>query len=186
MLLFTFHILFQILHSLFVTIHMLFITLYSLFFAIDKTSYVDKQCSETKLVGGSGPYEGNILVGGLPVCDDHHNANNALVVCRSYTSWFCFKSKCKEGKKKPCEMHQAGQGSPSLRKTLPHSHIPPCSGCLGTPLATPPCNLSLEESTAPSQWMTSDAWATKPPSSTALTLLKKTVALMKEQEWSVV
>ena len=45
--------------------------------------YVDKQCSETTLVGGSGPYEGNILVGGLPVCDDHHNANNALVVCRS-------------------------------------------------------------------------------------------------------
>ena len=35
-----------------------------------------------KLVGGSGPHEGNILVGGLPVCDDHHDAQNALVVCR--------------------------------------------------------------------------------------------------------
>ena len=94
---------------------------------------------------------------------------------------FVSKANAKKAKK-PCEMHQAGQGSPSLRKTLPHSHIPPCSGCSGTPLATPPCNLSLEESTAPSQWMTSDAWATKPPSSTALTLLRKTVALMKEQE----
>ena len=38
--------------------------------------------SEVKLVGGSGPHEGNILVGGLPVCDDHHDAQNALVVCR--------------------------------------------------------------------------------------------------------
>ena len=44
---------------------------------------------ELKLVGGSGPHEGNILVGGLPVCDDGHEFNqhgmrNALVVCRFY------------------------------------------------------------------------------------------------------
>ena len=36
---------------------------------------------ELHLVGGSGPHEGNILVGGRPVCDDGHNAQNALVVC---------------------------------------------------------------------------------------------------------
>ena len=33
-------------------------------------------------MGGSGPHEGNIFVGGLPVCDDYHDAQNALVVCR--------------------------------------------------------------------------------------------------------
>ena len=38
--------------------------------------------AEVELVGGSGPHEGNILVGGLPVCDDGHDAQNALVVCR--------------------------------------------------------------------------------------------------------
>ena len=37
---------------------------------------------EVKLVGGSGPHEGHIFVGGLPVCDDDHNAENAIVVCR--------------------------------------------------------------------------------------------------------
>ena len=35
-----------------------------------------------KLVGGSGPHCGNIIVGGRPVCDDGHDADNALVVCR--------------------------------------------------------------------------------------------------------
>ena len=38
--------------------------------------------SEVKLVGGSGPHEGNIFVGGKPVCDDDHDVENALVVCR--------------------------------------------------------------------------------------------------------
>ena len=38
--------------------------------------------SEVKLVGGTGPHEGNIFVGGKPVCDDLHGANNTLVVCR--------------------------------------------------------------------------------------------------------
>ena len=33
-------------------------------------------------MNGSGPHEGNIVVGGLPVCDDLHDAQNALVVCR--------------------------------------------------------------------------------------------------------
>merc|ERR1719331_1128949 len=41
-----------------------------------------QRCDEVELVGGSGPHEGNILVGGLPVCDDEHDAQNALVVCR--------------------------------------------------------------------------------------------------------
>ena len=39
--------------------------------------------AEVKLVGGSGPHEGNIFVGGAPVCDDYHDADNAHVVCRS-------------------------------------------------------------------------------------------------------
>ena len=38
--------------------------------------------SEVQLVGGSGPHEGNIFVGGKPVCDDDHDVENALVVCR--------------------------------------------------------------------------------------------------------
>ena len=38
--------------------------------------------TEVKLVGGSGSHEGNIFVGGAPVCDDGHDADNALVVCR--------------------------------------------------------------------------------------------------------
>ena len=33
-------------------------------------------------MGGSGPHEGNIFVGGFPVCDDHHGVENARVVCR--------------------------------------------------------------------------------------------------------
>ena len=37
---------------------------------------------EVTLVAGSGPYEGHIFVNGLPVCDDGHNDQNALVVCR--------------------------------------------------------------------------------------------------------
>ena len=39
--------------------------------------------SEVKLVGGSGSNEGNIFVGGLAVCDDYHDTDNARVVCRS-------------------------------------------------------------------------------------------------------
>ena len=38
--------------------------------------------SELTLVGGSGSHEGNIFVGGLPVCDDFHDHENAIVVCR--------------------------------------------------------------------------------------------------------
>ena len=49
---------------------------------------------DVKLVNGSGPHEGNILVGGLPVCDyynewrgvDWYGRRNALVVCRSYNN----------------------------------------------------------------------------------------------------
>ena len=40
------------------------------------------QPSDVTLVGGSGPHEGNIFVGEEPVCDDGHNAESALVVCR--------------------------------------------------------------------------------------------------------
>jgi hypothetical protein len=43
---------------------------------------IEAALAEVKLVGGSGRHEGNILVGGLPVCDDEHNALNAKVVCR--------------------------------------------------------------------------------------------------------
>ena len=49
---------------------------------MDLVAIPQLQISELTLVGGSGPHEGNILVGGLPVCDDHHDHENALVVCR--------------------------------------------------------------------------------------------------------
>ena len=35
-----------------------------------------------KLVGGSGPHEGNVFVNGRPVCDDGWDDNDARVVCR--------------------------------------------------------------------------------------------------------
>ena len=43
-----------------------------------------KNCepADVTLIGGSGPHEGNIFVGEKPVCDDEHNAESALVVCR--------------------------------------------------------------------------------------------------------
>merc|ERR1719370_599280 len=34
------------------------------------------------LVGGSGPHEGNLMIRGQPVCDDHWGGEDALVVCR--------------------------------------------------------------------------------------------------------
>jgi len=34
------------------------------------------------LTGGSSPYEGNVLVNGLPVCDDYWGDANAEVICR--------------------------------------------------------------------------------------------------------
>ena len=34
------------------------------------------------LTGGSAPHEGNVLVGGVPVCDDYWGDTNAGVVCR--------------------------------------------------------------------------------------------------------
>ena len=42
------------------------------------------EITEVKLVGGKGAHEGNIFVGGAPVCDDGFDADNALVVCRFY------------------------------------------------------------------------------------------------------
>merc|ERR1712055_31754 len=35
-----------------------------------------------ELVGGSGPHEGNVMIRGQPVCDDHWGGEDALVVCR--------------------------------------------------------------------------------------------------------
>ena len=46
--------------------------------------------AEVKLVGGSGPHEGNIFVGEKPVCYDEHNAMVALVVCRFASFEFPF------------------------------------------------------------------------------------------------
>ena len=43
-------------------------------------------------MGGSGPHEGNIFVGGFPVCDDHHGVENARVVCRFGESLYLIKS----------------------------------------------------------------------------------------------
>jgi len=49
----------------------------------EQTTCNEDDCPpDVKLIGGSGPHEGNIFVDGLPVCDDHHDAENALVVCR--------------------------------------------------------------------------------------------------------
>ena len=49
---------------------------------IETPKYLITSFLEVRLVGGSGSHEGNILVGGKPVCDDGHSSENALVVCR--------------------------------------------------------------------------------------------------------
>ena len=49
---------------------------------IETSKYLITSFLEVRLVGGSGSHEGNILVGGKPVCDDGHSSENALVVCR--------------------------------------------------------------------------------------------------------
>ena len=49
---------------------------------IKTLKYLITSFLEVRLVGGSGGHEGNILVGGKPVCDDGHSSENALVVCR--------------------------------------------------------------------------------------------------------
>ena len=117
-----------------------------------------------KLVGGSGAHEGNILVGGLPVCDDGHNAKNALVVCR-------FAKKCNIF---PNILHHF---RPKITRGI-------CPGCWDILLGEPLCDLTLDPSPAPSRWTTSSALATKPPSSTALISLWTIVAPMREQESS--
>ena len=117
-------------------------------------------CSEVTLVGGSGRHEGNILVGGMPVCDDGHNAQNAKVVCRfakntrkCLTLAFCCKI---------------------TREISP--------GCLGTLSGNPFSSLSLVLSIPPSKWTMSSALATRHPSLTAPMPLVMIVVLMREQE----
>ena len=56
--------------------------------------FLQFKTSVVELVGGSGPHEGNILIGGQPVCDDGHDDQNALVVCRfAETCSFSVESK---------------------------------------------------------------------------------------------
>ena len=114
-----------------------------------------------KLVGGSGPHEGNIFVGGLPVCDDHHDAQNALVVCRFAKN---------RGMR---EIFANLFGSKIIIKT--------CLGCWGTLMGNTLRILSSDKSLAPSGWTTCSAQATKRPSLTALISLWMIVAHMREQ-----
>ena len=121
------------------------------------------QISEVTLVGGTGPHEGNILVGGLPVCDDGHDAQNALVVCRfaKNRNLKCIFPFCK-----------------FFRPRISH-HI--SLGCWGTLTGNPLWNHSLDQSPAPSRWTRSSAWALKPPSLTAPTTLWMIVEQEREQ-----
>ena len=112
-------------------------------------------------MGGSGPHEGNIFVGGLPVCDDHHDAQNALVVCR-----FAKNSGTRE-------IFANLFGSKIIIKT--------CLGCWGTLMGNTPCNLSSDQSPTPSRWTMFSAPATKRPSLTALISLRITVVPMRER-----
>ena len=116
-------------------------------------------------MNGTGPHEGNIVVGGLPVCDDLHDAQNALVVCR-----FAKNSGTRE-------IFANLFGSKIIIKT--------CLGCWGTLMGNTLRNLSLDQSPAPSGWTTCSARATKRLSLTALISLWMTVAHMREQASSV-
>ena len=113
-------------------------------------------------MGGSGPHEGNIFVGGLPVCDDYHDAQNALVVCR-----FAKNRGMRD------EIFANLIGSKIKTKN--------CLGCWGTLMGNTLRNLSLDQSPAPSGWTTYSARATKRPSLTALISLWMIVAHMREQ-----
>ena len=111
-------------------------------------------------MGGQGPHCGNIIVGGRPVCDDGHNAANALVVCRFAQNVVSFSHK------DVMNIFFAGcwAWGPNMRRPL--------------------TSLSLDQSQAPSQWTTFSARATKHLSSTAPISLWMIVALMRERESS--
>ena len=111
-------------------------------------------------MGGSGPHEGNIFVGGLPVCDDGHDAQNALVVCRFAKN---------RGMKIFCKTFY-------LKIT-----IKTCLGCWGTLMGNTLRSLSSGKSLAPSGWTTCSAPATKRLSSTAPISLWMIVRDMREQ-----
>ena len=107
---------------------------------------------EVKLVGGSGPHEGNILVGGLPVCDDSHDSENALVVCRcKYQAFWVF-------------------------------YLHECSECLGIHMDGLQFNPTLEMSTIRLQWTTCNAWEMRPLSLIALMSLSMIARGVKGQE----
>ena len=114
-----------------------------------------------KLVGGSGPHEGNIFVGGLPVCDDHHDAQNARVVCRFAKN---------RGMR---EIFANLFGSKIIIKT--------CLGCWGTLMGNTLRSLSSGKSLALLGWTTCSAPATKRLSSTAPISLWMIVRDMREQ-----
>ena len=109
------------------------------------------ETSEVRLVGGSGPHEGNILVGGRPVCDDHHDAQNARVVCRfpkNRGNFKCIFPFCISFIQKTTEKF--------------------FQGCWGTLMGNIQTNLSLDQSLALSRWTMCSARAKKRPSLTAL------------------
>ena len=105
---------------------------------------------ELHLVGGSGPHEGNILVGGRPVCDDGHNAQNALVVCR-----FPFLSWCNDIK-------QATEKNDYFVELQMSRH----PGCWATPPASQPTGRTSARWRPTSRWTTCSALAMRPLSLT--------------------
>ena len=98
---------------------------------------------EVTLVGGSGPYEGHIFVNGLPVCDDGHNDQNALVVCR-FVKTLSFLTQ--------------------VDHSFDLEFLKNCLGCLDTLLEELQCNLGSAQLRILLGWTTSNVSATKPRS----------------------
>ena len=116
---------------------------------------------ELHLVGGSGPHEGNILVGGRPVCDDGHNAQNALVVCRFPFYLGAMISN------KPLKIMITSKNS-----KFDHP------GCWATPPASQPTGRTSARWRPTSRWTTCSALAMRPlsltvPISRCVTLITK-------------
>ena len=132
---------------------------------------------EVDLVGGSGPHEGNILVGGLPVCDDGHNADNALVVCRLNktqltNALIIFINILMII---PCKTLYC----PLLMHNVINTFF---LGCWGSLVGHQLMPLNLGKSVATSGWTTSSAQATNLLFLTVLITLKTTAVLMRGLE----
>ena len=114
-------------------------------------------------MGGSGPHEGNIFVGGLPVCDDFHDHNNAVVVCRFHGAQNVFHKD-------------------STVAIFYLFDIKTCPGCLGILMGYTLQILSLDLSLPPFRWTMWSALAMRHPSLTVLIQQLKIVDLVRELE----